>query len=289
LPGVRDVEGKVAVVTGGASGIGFGMATRLAQAGMRVVLADIEEPVLEQAVRSLRDGGFDVIGVPTDVSKAEAVEALAHHTLETFGGVHVLCNNAGVGGGFSPVWEATLKDWQWALGVNLWGVIHAVHTFVPIMLERGQEGHIVNTASVAGLVPGSRVYGVTKHAVVALSEALHHNLRRVESQLRVSVLCPGLINTRIMYAFRNRPVDLYNAPGQAASQREAQRADRVADLALSTGMPPEQVGSLVLEAIRSEQFWILTHDTFDDTIRTRVEDILERRTPTPYRSQLDDA
>jgi len=286
---VRDVAGKVAVVTGGASGIGFGMATRFAQSGMRVVLADIEEPVLEQAVSRLQDAGFEALGVPTDVSQAESVEALAQRTLETFGGVHVVCNNAGVGGGFSTVWEATLKDWQWALGVNLWGVVHGVHTFVPIMLERGEEGHIVNTASVAGLLPGTRVYSVTKHAVVALSEALHHNLRRVDSSVRVSVLCPGLINTRIMYASRNRPAELYNAPGMAVSQREAQRADRVADLALSNGMPPEQVGSLVLEAIQNEQFWILTHDTFDDAIRTRVEDILERRMPTPYRSQLDDA
>ena len=286
---MQDVAGKVAVITGGASGIGFGMATRFAQAGMRVVLADIEEPVLEQAVARLQQDGAQVLGVPTDVANAESVEQLAARTLETFGGIHVLCNNAGVGGGFTNIWEASLKDWQWALGVNLWGVVHGVHTFVPLMLERGEEGHVINTASVAGLTPGTRVYSVTKHAVVALSEALHHNLQRVDSRLRVSVLCPGLINTRIMYAFRNRPAELYNAAGLAASQREAQHANRVADLALSNGMPPEQVGSIVLEAIRNEQFWILTHDTFDDAIRTRVEDILERRTPTPYRSQLDDA
>jgi NAD(P)-dependent dehydrogenase (short-subunit alcohol dehydrogenase family) len=286
---MQDVAGKVAVITGGASGIGFGMATRFAQAGMRVVIADIEEPVLEQAVARLQQDGAQVLGVPTDVSNAESVELLAARTLETFGGVHVLCNNAGVGGGFANIWEASLKDWQWILGVNLWGVVHGVHTFVPIMLERGDEGHIVNTASVAGLTPGTRVYSVTKHAVVALSEALHHNLQRADSRLRVSVLCPGLTSTRIMYAFRNRPAELYNAAGVAVSQGEAQRADRVADLALSTGMPPEQVGSIVLEAIRNEQFWILTHDTFQDAIRTRVEDILERRTPTPYRSQLADA
>jgi NAD(P)-dependent dehydrogenase (short-subunit alcohol dehydrogenase family) len=253
------------------------------------VLADVEEPALEQAVSRLRQTGSDVIGVPTDVSKNESVEALAHQTLSAFGGVHVLCNNAGVGGGFNMIWESSLKDWEWTLGVNLWGVIHGVRTFVPIMLDQGDDGHIVNTASVAGLVPGTRVYSVTKHAVVALSEALHHNLQRVNSRLRVSVLCPGLINTRIMYAFRNRPAELFNAPGQPASSREAQRADRVADLAMTSGMPPEDVGALVLEAIRNEQFWILTHDTFDDTIRTRVEDILERRTPTPYRSQIDEA
>lgn len=285
---MREVAGKVAVITGGASGIGFGMATRFGEAGMRVVLADVEEPVLEQAVARLRNVGVDAIGVPTDVSSSESVEALAEKTMATFGAVHVLCNNAGVGGGFVPLWEATLKDWQWILGVNLWGVIHGVHTFVPLMLERGEEGHIVNTASVAGLVPATRVYSVTKHAVVALSEGLHHNLQRANSRLGVSVLCPGLINTRIMYAFRNRPTELFNTPGMAATTRETQRADRVADLALSTGMPPEDVGALVLESIRNERFWILTHDAFDDAIRTRIEDILERRTPTAYRSQLDD-
>jgi NAD(P)-dependent dehydrogenase (short-subunit alcohol dehydrogenase family) len=281
---MRDFAGKVAVITGGASGIGFGMATRFAGEGMRVVLADVEEPALDRAVAALRARGFEALGVPTDVSQAESVEALARTTLATYGAVHVLCNNAGVGGGFGRIWEASLKDWQWALGVNLWGVVHGVHTFVPIMLERGEEGHIVNTASGAGLVPGNRVYSVTKHAVVALSEALYHNLARLDSRLRASVLCPGLINTRIMYGYRNRPPALYDAPGRAVGPAEARRADRIADRAQTEGMAPEQVGGIVLDAIREERFWILTHDTFDDAIRTRTEDILARRNPAPYRS-----
>ncbi len=174
---MRDFAGKVAVVTGAASGIGFGLASRFAEEGMRVVLADVEEPALEAAVTRLRERDFDVVGVLTDVSDADSVQALADKTLAHFGKVHVVCNNAGVGGGFGKIWEASLKDWQWALNVNLWGVIHGVRTFVPIMLEQGEDGHVVNTASIAGLVPGTRVYSVTKHAVVALSEALYHNLR----------------------------------------------------------------------------------------------------------------
>ena len=164
------------MVTGAASGIGLGLATRLAQEGMRVVLADVEAPALEAACDGLRQRGFDVLGVPTDVSQADSVEQLAQQTLAHYGSVHVLCNNAGVGGGFSKVWEASLQDWEWVLGVNLWGVIHGIRTFVPIMLAQGTEGHVVNTASIAGLVPGTRAYSVTKHGVVALSEALYYEL-----------------------------------------------------------------------------------------------------------------
>jgi NAD(P)-dependent dehydrogenase (short-subunit alcohol dehydrogenase family) len=277
---MQEFAGKVAVVTGGASGIGFGMATRFAEEGMTVVLADIEEPALEAAVRQLRQREFEVLGVVTDVAKPESVETLAQKTIDAYGKVHVLCNNAGVGGGFGlAVWEATLKDWQWTLGVNLWGVIHGVRTFVPIMLEQAEDGHVVNTASSAGLTPGSRVYGVSKHAVVALSESLHDSLRQRGAKVSASVLCPGMINTRIMYGARNRPAELENeAP---ASDLEYTARDQVAKLAQETGMEPHAVGEIVLEAIRNQQFWVLTHDEFDETIRTRTEDILNRRNPTP--------
>ncbi|HEV7662481.1 MAG TPA: SDR family NAD(P)-dependent oxidoreductase [Chloroflexota bacterium] len=286
---MRDFAGKVAVVTGAASGIGFGLATRLAEEGMKVVLADVEEPALQAAVASLHERGFaDVIGVPTDVSDAVAVEALAQATLDAFDKVHVVCNNAGVGGGFGKIWEASLKDWQWALNVNLWGVIHGVHTFVPLLLEHGEPGHVVNTASVAGLVPGARVYSVTKHAVVALSEALYHNLRQISAPIGASVLCPGLIDTRIMFGYRNRPVDLRNAADETASRRELERAERIANMSQELGMPPAVVAQKVVDAIRDEQFYVLTHDHFDATIRDRMEDILQRRVPTPYQSELGD-
>lgn len=285
---MRDLAGKVAVVTGAASGIGFGLATRFAEEGMRVVLADVEAPALESAVARLCERGFDVLGKPTDVSDSDSVEALAAQTLATFGGVHVVCNNAGIGGGFGKIWEASLKDWQWALNVNLWGVIHGVRTFVPIMLERGEEGHVVNTASIAGLVPGSRVYSVTKHGVVALTEALYHGLRQIDAKIGASVLCPGLIDTRIMFGYRNRPAELQNAPGELASARELERSERIGNLSQELGMQPASVAGIVVDGIRSEQFYILTHDHFDPTIRTRMEDILQRRMPAPYRSELGD-
>lgn len=285
---MREFAGKVAVVTGAASGIGLGLATRFAEEGMKVVLADVEEPALSTAAASLSDRGFPVVPVPTDVSKAEAVERLAERTREAFGKVHIVCNNAGIGGGFGKIWEASLKDWEWALNVNLWGVINGVHTFVPHMLEQGEPGHVVNTASVAGLVPGSRVYSVTKHAVVALSEALYHNLRSIDAPIGASVLCPGLIGTRIMFGYRNRPLEVRNKPQETASEQELQRAERIANLSQELGMPPAEVADKVVDAIRSDAFYILTHDHFDGTIRDRMEDILQRRKPTSYRSELGD-
>ncbi len=285
---MQDFAGKVAVVTGAASGIGLGLATRFAQEGMKVVLADIEQPVLDAAVTHLRRQEFDVLGVVTDVSRADAIEDLARRTIDTYGKVHLLCNNAGVGGGSAAgIWQATLKDWQWALGVNLWGVIHGVHTFVPMMLEHGEEGHIVNTSSGAGLVPANRVYSVTKHAVVALSEALYYGLKAIDAKVSASVLCPGIINTRIMYSGRNRPPELQNVPGAPPSEAERARSDRVHRLAEAEGMEPAALAGIVVEAIKNDQFYILTHGDYDDDIRQRTENILARGNPTPFQSLLE--
>ncbi len=169
---MQDLTGKVAVITGAASGIGYAMAERFARDGMRVVLADVEQPALDTAVAGLRSAGHEVMGVVTDVSSAEAVEQLAQRTLDAYGKVHVLCNNAGVSGGKGSyraiIWEASLKDWQWITGVNYWGVVHGIRIFVPLMLQHGEEGHVVNTSSQAGLAPGMGVYGATKHAVVSM-------------------------------------------------------------------------------------------------------------------------
>jgi NAD(P)-dependent dehydrogenase (short-subunit alcohol dehydrogenase family) len=194
---MKQFENRVAVVTGAASGIGRALAETFAGAGMKVVLSDVEEAALAKAADALDAAGADVLAIRTDVSRPEQVEELARRSVDAFGGVHLLCNNAGVAVGRVATWESTLDDWRWILGVNLMGVIHGLRSFIPIMLEQQTEGHIVNTASIAGLVTlgGNALYGVTKHAVVSLSESLHNELAAREAKLKVSVLCPGWVNT----------------------------------------------------------------------------------------------
>jgi NAD(P)-dependent dehydrogenase (short-subunit alcohol dehydrogenase family) len=275
---VKEFKDRVAVVTGAASGIGRAIAERLAAEGMKVVLADVEREALASAESEMKAKGATVLAVPTDVSKAEDVEALAQKAVDAFGAVHVLCNNAGVAvGGVS--WERSLADWQWGLGVNLWGVIHGIHVFVPIMLAQDSEGHVVNTASMAGLVslPSMSVYNVSKHGIVTLSEAMYHELALAGGKVKVSVLCPGWVNTRLMDADRNRPAGLQNDPADEA-QTEALR-ETVRQL-LATGLTSEQVADRVFEAIRDERFYILTHPDMKPAIQTRVEDIMAERNPT---------
>ncbi len=204
---MREFKDKVAVITGAASGLGRAMALRCAQEGMKVVLADVEVDPLAKTEASMKASGATVLAVHTDVSRAGDVEALAQQALQTFGAVHLLCNNAGVGTGAAAIWESTIADWEWVIGVNLWGVIHGVRVFVPIMLAEDTECHIVNTASMAGLVsgPGLGAYKVTKHAVVTLSETLYHELAGRRAKVNVSVLCPGFVNTRIMESAPTAP------------------------------------------------------------------------------------
>jgi NAD(P)-dependent dehydrogenase (short-subunit alcohol dehydrogenase family) len=277
---VTEVSGKVAVVTGAASGIGRGMAERFAAEGMKVVLADVEERSLAAAGAALAARGATVRTVPTDVSRAESVEALAAATLTAFGAVHVLCNNAGVAIA-GPVWEMTVADWEWVLGVNLWGVIHGVRVFVPIMLRQDTDCHVVNTASMAGLVSGPMmsVYNVTKHGVVTLSETLQHDLAMRGARVRVSVLCPGWVNTRIHESDRNRPATLGGADARPQTPEAAAMQQTIGQL-LATGLSPEHVAGLVFDAIRDQRFYVLPHPQWKGFIRTRMEDILEERTPT---------
>ena len=274
---MQEFEGRVAVVTGGASGIGRAMAQRFAEAGMRIVLADIERDALEATAAAMRDGGAELLAVETDVSSADSVEALADRAYEAFGVVHVVCNNAGVGGANVAAYRASLMDWEWTLGVNLWGVIHGVRAFVPRMLDGGEEGHVVNTASVAGLtpLPGNAPYGVSKAGVVALTESLQLELEQRDAALRASVLCPGLVRTNIFDSSRNRPEALRN-PGPARTDRALAR---IRDEMERTAIAPDEVAARVFEAIGEQRFWILTHDNIDPWVRQRAEGILTRTNP----------
>jgi NAD(P)-dependent dehydrogenase (short-subunit alcohol dehydrogenase family) len=278
---MKEFQGKVAVVTGAASGIGRGLAEKCAQEGMQVVLADIEEKALMRASQELKAAGAQVLAIQTDVSKATDVEALAQKTMATYGTVHLLFNNAGVGAG-TMIWESTLADWEWTMGANLWGVIHGIRTFVPLMLEQQTEGHIVNTASIAGLTagPGLGIYKVTKHGVVTLSETLYHELALRGAHIKVSVLCPGFVSTQIMDSARNRPVQLQNDLAEERMSPESEAMVQFMRQAVEAGMPPYQVADIVFQAIRDEKFYILTHPEWKEAIRVRMEDILQERQPT---------
>jgi NAD(P)-dependent dehydrogenase (short-subunit alcohol dehydrogenase family) len=276
---MKDLRGKVAVVTGAASGIGNAVATRLAGEGMKVVLADIEEGPLADAEKVLADTGATVLAVPTDVTKGDQMDALADKAYATFGTAHVVHNNAGVATG-GPMWTLTEADWQWVLGVNLWGVIHGVRAFVPRLVEQG-EGHVVNTASMAGLTsaPMMGPYNVSKHGVVTLSETLAAELALHGSPVKVSVLCPGWVNTRINEADRNRPPELQPPDGADTSLMDMGR--QLLDGLLKSGLQPSEVANRVLDAIRDERFYILTHPEMTPMIQQRMEDIVQGRNPAP--------
>ena len=270
-------EGRVAVVTGAASGIGRAMAGRFAADGMKVVLADVEEPALALAEKELTETGADVIGVRTDVSKGDDVDALARAAVDRFGAVHIVCNNAGVGGG-GPLAELETADWEWVLGVNLWGVIHGIRAFLPILLQQ-EEAHVVNTASMAGLVAGPFMgpYNASKFAVVAISETLAREMAMTGAKVGVSVLCPGWVKTNIGESARNRPTDL--ARDQPDTGGDNPMFAMISQM-LATGMDPAEVASHVADAVRTNRFYILTHPEMAEAAVTgRMKDILEGLPP----------
>jgi NAD(P)-dependent dehydrogenase (short-subunit alcohol dehydrogenase family) len=277
---MKEFKDKVAVVTGAASGIGFAMADRFASVGMKVVLSDIDEAGLRAAERDLKTKGAPTLAVAADVSEASDVDRLAQRAFSTFGAVHVLCNNAGVGTG-GLTWKHSVADWQWVLGVNLWGVIHGIRAFLPTMIDQATEGHVINTASVAGLIssPYISVYQVTKHAVVALTESLRMELEVSASKIGASVLCPGFVATRIADAERNRPDDLKNPESTRLTETQTMIRD-MARQQVAEGIRPTEVAEIVLEAIRDDRFYILTHPRYEKLIRRRMERILEGKNPT---------
>jgi len=275
---VREFKDKVAVITGAASGIGRAIAERCVVAGMKVVLADVHEADLTKAETELKTAGGNVLAVKTDVSKRSDVELLARQTLDTFGQVHLLFNNAGVTADGAP-WEATWNDWEWAIGVNLWGVIHGVKVFTPLMLAQNTECHIVNTSSTAGLIVGSMVapYSVTKHAIVALSENLYLTLQQRNSLVKVSVLCPGFVRTNIANAERSRPAELQNEPVEKTPQIQA--GLNAFKAAIEAGVSPLQVADVVFEAIRKEQFYVLPSPEWIELIKLRTDNLLRLENP----------
>jgi NAD(P)-dependent dehydrogenase (short-subunit alcohol dehydrogenase family) len=282
---MRDFKGKVAVVTGASSGIGFGLAERCAQAGMKVVLAGINEDNLKSAEQEIKKTGAITLVVRTDVSKAADVEALADKTMEKFGEVHMLFNNAGIGAG-STVWESTLADWEWVINVNLWGVIYGIHFFVPLMLKQNTECHIVNTSSGAGLctLTNSAPYGMSKHGVVNLSDMLYRELaERGNNNIGVSVLCPGLVKTKILDSERNRPATLKNRAGEGLDPNDpnVQAQKTAVQHMIDNAMPPEELADIVFHAIREKKFYILPGlENAKPMIQTQMEDILQERNPT---------
>jgi NAD(P)-dependent dehydrogenase (short-subunit alcohol dehydrogenase family) len=274
------LDGKVAVVTGAASGIGRGLAQRFAAEGMRLALADIEADPLEAVASDLRGGGVEVITVVTDVSDGDQVDALGDAVMQAYGGVHVVCNNAGVGGG-GLMQDLTTADWQWVLGVNLWGVIHGMRVFLPRLLAQG-EGHIVNTASLAGLVatPFMGPYNASKFAVVAISETTFQELRLTGSDVGISVLCPGWVRTRIAESARNRPDALAQRPAPPEGGPTGAMASVIEGL-VAGGLPPEEVADHVIDAIRTRRLWILTHPESVAPVRARVDAVVSGSDPPP--------
>lgn len=272
---------RVAVITGAASGIGRGLARRCAHEGMKVVLADIEPAALAEAEAELRALNAPVVSIVTDVAKVREMEILAQRTLESFGAIHLLCNNAGVGV-IRSVWESTLADWEWVVGVNLWGVIHGLRIFVPIMLRQETDCHIVNTSSIAGLVVGpgsSSTYNVSKHGVVALSETLYYELAQRAAKVKVSVLCPSWVNTRIVDAERNRPMELRNDPLAQPIGPEDEAILQAVREATQRGMSVDEVAECVFRAIKNEQLYIFTHPETKVWIRAQMENMLAEQNP----------
>jgi NAD(P)-dependent dehydrogenase (short-subunit alcohol dehydrogenase family) len=272
------IKGQTALVTGAASGIGFALAEAFARQGLNVVLADVQADALETAENKIQAHGVETLALLVDVSKEAAVQQMAAAAVERFGRVHVVCNNAGVGGAAIDPWTGPLASWEWVLGVNFWGVVHGIRTFLPHFVMSG-GGHFVNTASIAGLLVGfSPPYDASKHAVVAISDSLFTNMRDVGLPVGVSCLCPGWVRTGILESDRNWPAEL--GPRPEADAMNAVMRDHV-KRAIDEATTPAAVADLVLQAVAADRFWVFPHQEFLDLAVKRWERIADRLDPEP--------
>jgi len=272
---MKEFEGRSAVITGAASGIGYALAKKFAEERMNVVLADIEQDALDAAVNKISDLGVEAIGIQVDVMDKQAVSHLADESIKAFGNIHVLCNNAGVASTVvgDGIWDLDDSDWEWVLGVNFYGTLYGIQAFVPHMINHKEEGHVLNTISLAGILPGEAIYGVSKHAALALSESLWQGLKKKKSKIGASVLCPGFVATNIIESDRNRPNHL------AAKNKANFLLKKLVATVLKRGKEPNEIANVTLQAIQDNQFYILPHTNYDDMIKERYSRILARTEP----------
>ena len=272
---MKEFKGKTAVVTGAASGIGYALAKRFAQEKMNVVLADIEQDALDAAVTKISNLGVEAVGIAVDVMDKNSVQSLTKQSIDAFGNIHILCNNAGVAPPAidEAIWDHDMSDWDWVMGVNFYGVLYGIQSFLPHMIEHQEEGHVLNTVSMAGILGLEGSYGVSKFAALSLSEGLFQSLKKINSKIGTSVLCPGFVATNIIDSQRNRPEHL------ASDKKSNFLLKQLASSVLKRGKKPDEIATRAIEAIQANNFYILPHPVYDERVKDRYERILARTEP----------
>ncbi len=280
---MKDLNGKVAVITGGASGLGKAFAEKFGSAGMKLALADVEVPVLEETVANLRSTGIDAIGIPCDVSDAESVKNFSDSVFSEFGAAHLLCLNAGVAA-TGPIVESSLEEWKWVLGVNLYGIIHGLDAFLPQLVQQN-EGHVVMTASIAGHTSFANMasYNASKHATVTIAETLFAEMKEAKLDVGVSCLCPGFVATNIFTSDRNKPEEVQTALAEPPSEEEVTQREAALEWLRANALQPGFVADLVHDAVVEKKFWIFTEESHTHAVKARHSEIQERRDPTAER------
>jgi len=272
---MKEFKGKTAVVTGAASGIGYALAKSFAQEKMNVVLADIEQDALDAAVTKISNLDVEAVGIAVDVMDKNSVQSLTKQSIDAFGNIHILCNNAGVAPPAidEAIWDHDMSDWDWVMGVNFYGVLYGIQSFLPHMIEHQEEGHVLNTVSMAGILGLEGSYGVSKFAALSLSEGLFQSLKKINSKIGTSVLCPGFVATNIIDSQRNRPEHL------SSDKKSNFLLKQLASSVLKRGKKPDEIATRAIEAIQANNFYILPHPVYDERVKDRYERILARTEP----------